>query len=145
MQKTIIFKSFPGHKIEESIPPAAWIESRILHKRWILYNKLSGCIPRLTGESDKKVLIYHGVNLAINFLLSAPGLRSYMPPGALSLGISYAILNVNHRVQQARKINDFHLLCKALGGFFIGWKVWGLSHPGTAFFRWKIGVYFEMV
>ena len=114
-------------------------------KDGFLYNKLSGCIPRLTGESDKKVLIYHGVNLAINFLLSAPGLRSYMPPGALSLGISYAILNVNHRVQQARKINDFNLLCKALGGFFIGWKVWGMNHPWTAFFRWKIGVYFEMV
>lgn len=61
-----------------------------------------------------------------------------MPPGALSLGISYAILNVNHRVQQARQINDFNLPCKALGGFFIEWKVWGLVIRGLPFSDGKL-------
>ena len=61
-----------------------------------------------------------------------------MSPGALSLGISYAILNVNYRVQQARQINDFNLPCKALGGFFIGWKVWGLVIRGLPFSDGKL-------
>ena len=90
------------------------------------------------GESDKKVSIYHGVNLAINFFALCTRIALIH---AAWCSISWYILRHFECESQSptgSPINDFNLPCKALGGFFIGWKVWGLVIRGLPFSDGKL-------